>query len=169
MDWKTDDATVQTLFEKPIQILSPPDEILVAVGQTLHIIPTVLPENASDKHVVLGIISGEIALWNDQSDLNAFYLKGEKVGKFYFGLSVGNGGKHITVKVIDRDFIQPAITENTISGVNGSYDMKSTLSFTAAGSGLDNPEPLWEDWRWVPVRWYIDNQNVDAIQGTFSS
>lgn len=170
LNWENDDTTVQANFKNPIQILLPPDEIVLKKGQTLHIIPTVLPENASDKEVSFGVVGGsKFDLRKDTDNPNAFYLKGEKVGKFDFVLYVGNGGKHITVKVIDRDFIQPAITENTISGVKSSYDLDSTLSFTAAGSGLDNPEPLWEDWRWVPVRWYIDNQNVDAIQGTFSS
>ncbi len=170
LGWMGYGTTVQANFKNPIQILLPPDEIVLKKGQTLHIIPTVLPENASDKEVSFGVVGGsKFDLRKDTDNPNAFYLEGKEVGKKDFALNVGNGSKLITVKVIDRDFIQPAITENTIGGVNGSYNMKSTLSFTAAGAGLDNPEPLWEDWRWVPVRWYIDNQNVDAIQGTFSS
>lgn len=117
----------------------------------MHIIPTVLPENAPNKEVTFVVIDlGKFDLRKDPDNHNAFFLKGKETGSEQFDLYVERFSKNLSVQVIDRAFIQPAFTENTISGVKGSYELDSSLSFTAKGSGLDNQEPLWEDWRWVP-------------------
>lgn len=153
LEWVNSNTTVQANFEIPLQILLPPNKIVVAVGQELHIIPTVLPENAPNKEVTFAVINlDKFDLWKDPDNPNAFFLKGKETGSESFDLNVERLSKRLSVQVIDRAFIQPAITENTISGVKGSYELDSSLSFTAKGSGLDNQEPLWEDWRWVPVR-----------------
>ena len=170
LEWVNSNTTVQANFKIPLQILLPPNKIVVAVGQELHIIPTVLPENAPNKEVTFVVIDlGKFDLRKDPDNPNAFFLKGKETGSEQFDLYVERFSKNLSVQVIDRAFIQPAFTENTISGVKGSYELDSSLSFTAKGSGLDNQEPLWEDWRWVPVRWAIDKQNADSIQGTVSS
>ncbi len=63
---------------------------------------------------------------------------------------------------VRRKSITPTAQSSTIGGVNASYTAGETITFTAAGSGMDNTTPLSGDTRWRPASWKCNPEGVFA-------
>ena len=73
----------------------------------------------------------------------------------------------VAVKVSVKAYTPKVVnaSENTITGIKQTqYEVKTNISFTAVGAGMDNSHPGKDDIRYVPLNWSVFSNNSYSWQ-----